>query len=106
MKIWGNDLKVGDTIYYERDYGIIQSTVKEKETKTVRMHSLILENGDRIFVNDYYYTDKQDVIDSLLTEVIDKCKNKIEHIKKTQMVLDANIILLNNKLDCLNNFNK
>ena len=45
MKIWGNDLKVGDNIYYEYDYDIRQSTVKERDEKSFRMPSLILENG-------------------------------------------------------------
>ena len=45
MKIWGNDLKVGDTIYYEYDFDIRQSTVKERDTKTFKMPSLIMENG-------------------------------------------------------------
>ena len=53
MKIWGDNLKVGDTIWYEYDYDIRQSTVKKRDTKTFMMPSLILANGNRIFVNDY-----------------------------------------------------
>lgn len=34
MKIWGNDLKIGDIIYYEYDLDIRRSTVKERDTKT------------------------------------------------------------------------
>ena len=76
MKIWGNDLKVGDTIYYECHFDIRQSTVKKIDTMTFKMPSLILENGNRIFVNEYYYTEKQEVIDNILEEL----KNKLSKV--------------------------
>ena len=69
MKIWGNHLKVGDTIYYEYDFCIKQSTIKERDEKSFRMPSLIMETGDRIFVNNYYYTEKQEVIDNIFEEL-------------------------------------
>lgn len=104
MRIWGNHLKVGDTIYYEYDYDIRQSTVKERDTKTFRMPSLIMENGDRIFVNDYYYTEKQEVIDNILEDLKNKCKSKLEDIDKQQNLLKFSKLVIEDKLKELDEF--
>ena len=104
MKIWGNHLKVGDTIYYEYDFGIIQSTVKERDEKSFRMPSLIMENGDRIFVNDYYYTEKQEVIDNILEDLKYKCKSKLEDIDKQQKLLKFSKSIIEDKLKELDKF--
>lgn len=104
MKIWGNHLKVGDTIYYEYDYDIRQSTVKERDEKSFRMPSLIMENGNRIFVNDYYYTEKQEVIDNILEELKDRCKSKLEDIDKQQKLLIFSKSVIEDKLKELDKF--
>lgn len=104
MKIWGNHLKVGDTIYYEYDYDIRQSTVKERDEKSFSMPSLIMENGNRIFVNDYYYTEKQEVIDNILEELKNKCKSKLEEIDKQQNLLKFSKIVIEDKLKELDKF--
>lgn len=104
MKIWGNHLKVGDTIYYEYDFDIRQSTVKERDTKTFRMPSLIMENGNRIFVNDYYYTEKQEVIDNIVEDLKDRCKSKLEKIDKQQKLLEFSKIVIEDKLKELDKF--
>ena len=104
MKIWGNNLKVGDTIYYEYDYDIRQSTVKERDTKTFKMPSLILENGDRLFVNDYYYTEKQEVIDNIVEDLKDRCKSKLEEIDKQQKLLQFSKTVIEDKLKELDKF--
>ena len=104
MKIWGNHLKVGDTIYYEYDYDIRQSTVKERDEKSFRMPSLIMENGNRIFVNDYYYTEKQEVIDNILEELKNKCKSKFEEIDKQQNLLKFSKLVIEDKLKELDKF--
>lgn len=104
MKIWGNHLKVGDTIYYEYDYDIRQSTVKERDEKSFRMPSLIMENGNRIFVNDYYYTEKQEVIDNILEELKNKCKSKLEEIDKQQNLLKFSKLVIEDKLKELDKF--
>lgn len=104
MKIWGNHLKVGDTIYYEYDYDIRQSTVKERDEKSFRMPSLIMENGDRIFVNNYYYTEKQEVIDNILEELKDRCKSKLEDIDKQQKLLNFSKSIIEDKLKELDKF--
>jgi CRISPR/Cas system CMR-associated protein Cmr5 small subunit len=104
MKIWGNHLKVGDTIYYEYDYDIRQSTVKERDTKTFKMPSLIMENGDRLFVNDYFYTEKQEVIDNILEDLKYKCKSKLEEIDKQQNLLKFSKLVIEDKLKELDKF--
>lgn len=104
MKIWGNHLKVGDTIYYEYDYDIRQSTVKERDEKSFRMPSLIMENGNRIFVNDYYYTEKQEVINNILEELKNKCKSKLEEIDKQQNLLKFSKLVIEDKLKELDKF--
>ena len=104
MKIWGDNLKVGDTIWYEYDYDIRQSTVKKRDTKTFMMPSLILENGNRIFVNDYYYTEKQEVIDNIIEDLKDRCKSKLEEIDKQQKLLQFSKIVIEDKLKKLDKF--
>lgn len=104
MKIWGNDLKVGDTIYYEYDLDFRQSTVKVKDTKSFKMPSLIMENGDRIFVNDYYYTEKQEVIDNLIDELKNRCLKKLDEIKKEQKLLTFTESVIKDKLKELRKF--
>ena len=104
MKIWGNNLKIGDTIYYEYNFDIRQSTVKEIDTKTFKMPSLILENGNRIFVNSYYYTEKQEVIDNILEELKNRCKSKLEEIDKEQKLLKFSKSFFEDKLKELDKF--
>ena len=104
MKIWGNNLNVGDTIYYEYDLDIRKSTVKEKDTKSFRIPSLILENGNRIFVNEYYYTEKQEVIDNLIDDLKNRCENKLNDIKKEQELLTFTESIIKDKLKELRKF--
>jgi len=106
MKIWGNDLKVGDTIYYEYDYDIRRSTVKERDGKTFKMPSLIMENGDRIFVNSYYYTEKQEVIDNIIEDLKLRCKTKLEDTKKQIQFLKFTERVIADKLKELEEYGK
>lgn len=107
MKIWGsNDLKVGDTIYYEYDCDIRQSTVKERDGKTFKMPSLIMENGDRIFVNSYYYTEKQEVIDNVLEDLKLRCKTKLEDTKKQIQLLKFTETIISDKLKKIEEYGK
>ena len=104
MEIWGDNLKVGDTIWYEYDFDIRQSTVKKRDTKTFMMPSLILENGDRLFVNDYYYTEKQEVIDNIVEDLKDRCKSKLEEIDEQQKLLSFSKSVIEDKLKELDKF--
>ena len=104
MEIWGDNLKVGDTIWYEYDFDIRHSTVKERDTKTFKMPSLILENGNRLFVNDYYYTEKQEVIDNIVEDLKDRCKSKLEEIDEQQKLLSFSKSVIEDKLKELDKF--
>ena len=104
MKIWGNDLKIGDTIYYEYDFEIKHSTVKERDTKTFKMPSLIMESGDRIFVNSYYYTEKQEVIDNVIEDLKSRCKTKLEDTKKQIQLLKFTETTISDKLKEIKKF--
>lgn len=104
MKVWGNDLKIGDIIYYEHDFEIKHSTVKERDTKTFKMPSLIMENGDRIFVNSYYYTEKQEVIDGVIEDLKSRCKTKLEETKKQIQLLKFTETIISDKLKEIEKF--
>ena len=104
MKIWGNDLKIGDIIYYEYDLDIRRSTVKERDTKTFKMPSLIMESGDRIFVNSYYYTEKQEVIDNVIEDLKLRCKTKLEDTKKQIQLLKFTETIISDKLKEIEKF--
>jgi len=106
MKIWGNDLKPGDVVYYEYDLDIRHSTIKERDTKTFKMPSLIMENGDRIFVNSYYYTEKQEVIDNVLEDLKLQCKTKLEDTKKQIQLLKFTETIISDKLKKLEEYGK
>lgn len=68
------------------------------------MPSLIMENDNRIFVNDYYYTEKQEVIDNILEELKNKCKSKLEDIDKQQKLLFFSKSVIEDKLKELDKF--
>lgn len=103
MKIWGNDIQVGQEIYYERGFEIKHSEVVERDNKTFRLPSLILENGDRLFVNDWYYTEKQDIIDDLVESLKEKCKSSISILDEDIALLKAKKFELENRLKNLEN---
>jgi hypothetical protein len=63
-----------------------------------------MENGNRIFVNDYYYTEKQEVIDNILEELKDRCKSKLEDIDKQQKILNFSKSVIEDKLKELDKF--
>jgi hypothetical protein len=63
-----------------------------------------MENGNRIFVNDYYYTEKQEVIDNILEELKDRCKSKLEEIDKQQKLLIFSKSVIEDKLKELDKF--
>jgi hypothetical protein len=106
MKIWGNDLEIGQEVYYEDNYEIKCSKVFEKDFKTFRMPSLILENKDRIFVNQYYYTDKQEMINDVIEDLKIKCNEEILSLNKTILVKTLMRVNLEKKLEKLNGYDK
>lgn len=104
MKIWGNDLEIGQEIYYEDNYEIKQGKVIEKDFKTFRMTSLILDNKDRIFVNKYYYTDKQEMINDVIEDLKIKCNEEILSLNKSILIKTLLRTSLENKLKKLNEY--
>ena len=85
MKIWADNVKVGDEIWYKSCCGFKFGKVAKKDFKTFLMPSLIMENGDRLFVNEYVYEDLKDVsreeIEVLITyheSVIKECEAEIQ----------------------------
>lgn len=104
MKIWGNDLEIGQDIYYEDNYEIKQGKVIEKDFKTFRMPSLILDNKDRIFVNKYYYTDKQEMINEVIEDLKIKCNEEILSLNKSILIKTLLRTSLENKLKKMNEY--
>jgi hypothetical protein len=101
MKIWGNDLKVGQKIYYIDDFEIKYGEVKEIDNRTFKMPSIITDLMDRLFVNQYYYTDKEEAIDNLVETVRNNINKNLEDIEFEKKVLDSKKIILNTKLQKL-----
>ena len=106
MKIWGNNIEIGQEIYYEYDFEIKNSKVIKRDTKTFKMPSLILENGNRIFVNNWYYTEKQEVIDNILEDLKLRCKTKLEDTKKQIQLLKFTEKVIADKLKELEEYGK
>ena len=78
MKIWAIDLKQGDAVWYQHGTEFRYSKVAEKDYLSFKMPSLIMENGDRIFVNTYCYTDRSDITDEMVDELIEQINKKIK----------------------------
>lgn len=85
MKIWADNVKVGDSFWYKSSSGFRFSKVVKKDFKTFLMPSLIMENGDRLFVNEWVYENKEDIskeeIEVLIAyqeSVIKECEKEIE----------------------------
>ena len=98
MKIWANDAKVGDSFWYSRISGLPgssfkYSTVVKKDTKSFRMPSLEMENGDRVFVNNWVYENLEDIPDSKIIEAIDYMESFIlvheDKIKTSQRIIEG-----------------
>lgn len=98
MKIWANDAKEGDSFWYERISGLPgsgfkYSTVVRRDTKSFRMPSLEMENGDRVFVNNWVYENLEDIPDSKIYEAIDYMESFIlvheDKIKTSQRIIEG-----------------
>lgn len=102
MKIWGNDLNVGQKFYYIDDFEIKYGEVKEIDKKTFRMPSIITDLMDRVFVNQYYYTEREEVIENLIETLRANINKNLEDIEFERKVLDSRKTILNVKLQKLN----
>lgn len=102
MKIWGNDLKVGQKFYYIDDFEIKYGEVKEIDKKSFKMPSIITDLMDRVFVNQYYYTEREEVIENLVETIRANINKNLEDIEFEKKVLDSKKTILNVKLQKLN----
>lgn len=102
MKIWGNDLTVGQKFYYIDDFEIKYGEVKEIDKKSFRMPSIITDLMDRVFVNQYYYTEREEVIENLVETIRANINKNLEDIEFEKNVLDSKKTILNVKLQKLN----
>lgn len=98
MKIWANDVKEGDSFWYSRISGLPgsgfkYSTVVRRDTKSFRMPSLEMENGDRVFVNDWVYESLGDIPDERIDAAIDYIESFIlvheDKIKTSQQIIEG-----------------
>ena len=76
MKIWANDLKIGETVWYEWIWCFKQATVVSIDKRTFSMPTLVFDNGDKIFVNQYCYTDKSDITSEMIDDMLLEAKAK------------------------------
>lgn len=102
MKIWGNDLTVGQKFYYIDDFEIKYGEVKEIDKKSFKMPSIITDLMDRVFVNQYYYTEREEVIENLVETIRANINKNLEDIEFEKKVLDSKKTILNVKLQKLN----
>lgn len=102
MKIWGNDLTVGQKFYYIDDFEIKYGEVKEIDKKSFKMPSIITDLMDRVFVNQYYYTERDEVIENLVETLRANINKNLEDIEFEKKTLDSRKTILNVKLQKLN----
>ena len=74
MKILANDLKVGETVWYEWVCGFKQATVVSIDKHTFLMPTLVFDNNDKIFVNCYCYTDRSDITNDMIDNILLEAK--------------------------------
>lgn len=101
MKIWGNDLTVGQKFYYIDDFEIKYGEVKEIDKKSFKMPSIITDLMDRVFVNQYYYTEREEVIENLIETLRNNINKNLEDIEFEKKVLESKKTILNTKLQKL-----
>lgn len=77
MKVWANEIEEGTNIWYQSGYGFKNATVIGKDN-TFKMPSLKLDNGELLFVNTYVYTDRTDITNEVVDEVIESCETLID----------------------------
>lgn len=80
MKVWANDLKIGDSFYYIRNLEIKHATIVDHDKGPLtKMNYWNLDNDEIFFVNSYVYTTEEELLD----EVIKKLKEDINNNELT-----------------------
>ncbi len=88
MKIWANDLKIGDSFYYISNLEIKHATIVDQDKGPLtRMSYWNLDNDEIFFVNHYVYDCEEDLIDEVIKEIQ-------EDIDKSELNIQAYKILL------------
>ena len=90
MKIWANELNVGDNIWYQSGYEFKNATIIEK-SYDFKMPTFKLDNGELLFVNAYVYTDRMDITNELIDDVIDSCNKEVESYTSEIIILSDKI---------------
>lgn len=82
MKIWANDLKIGDNIWYNWLTEFKNATVVEK-INSFKMPAFKLDNDDILFVDQYVYTDRSDITNEMIDDMILYCQGRIKSHNET-----------------------
>ena len=92
MKIDGNNLKVGDTVWYKFAYEYKKSTIKDILTNMANTPLIIMENGDGIFINeDCFYSEKDDISTEMIEEILYKANEEIKFLNNDIISLATQI---------------
>lgn len=100
MKIWANELNVGDNIWYDWLTDFKNATVVEK-ISTFKMPALKLDNDDILFVNTYVYTDRSDITNEMIDDKIQYCQGCIKSHNETIAEMHSLIDNRNKNIDHL-----
>ena len=104
MKIWANELKVGETVWYEWVFTFKQATVVSIDTKTFAIPTLVFDNGDKIFINIYCYTDRSDITNDMIDDLLRRGKETIWEWGNEITILQTKIDELTKQLNDLEKF--
>lgn len=103
MKIFGDKLQVGDTIWYEWVWGFKQGTIVNTEF-LVNKKIFVLDNDDRIPINDWYYTDRSDITIDMIDTLIQQSKERLFELNEESKLIQAKINALVKQLNELEKF--
>ena len=104
MKIWANDINIGQKVWYKYIYNFKCGIVKEKDTRTFRMPTLIMDNGDRIFVNEHVYTEREDLIGEPIENMIIHMNSKVNDLENKRKTIDEDIEYVKKQITKLQEF--
>lgn len=82
MKIWANKLNIGDNIWYSWLTEFKNATVVEK-LSTFKMPAFKLDNDDILYANQYVYTDRSDITNEMIDDMIHYCQGRIKSHNET-----------------------
>ena len=104
MKIWAKNLKIGETVWYEWVFTFKQATVVSIDTKTFAIPALVFDNGDKIFINNYCYTDRSDITNDMIDDLLIRGKDTIWQWGNEITILQTKINELTKQLNDLEKF--